>query len=96
MPARDGTAAMKEASGDVADRTALVAARLKSIYTKHVLPVEKRYQYEYFFESPLLSDVEFDGKSCLAWALTLYSLLDHDTPTHPNLPPLQPNPKSSS
>lgn len=44
-----------------ADRTALVAARLKQLYTKHVLPVEKRYQYEFFYESPYLSDVEFDG-----------------------------------
>jgi hypothetical protein len=47
----------------IADRTAVVAARLKQIYRKHVLPVEKRYQYDFFFESPFLSDVEFDGAS---------------------------------
>lgn len=47
--------------GETAHRTARVAARLKELYKKHVLPVEKRYQYDYFFESPLLSDVEFDG-----------------------------------
>jgi hypothetical protein len=43
------------------DRTQKVAARLKEIYRKSILPVEKRYRYDYFFESPLLSDVEFDG-----------------------------------
>jgi hypothetical protein len=39
----------------------MVAARLKQIYKKSVLPCEQRYRYEYFYESPLLSDVEFDG-----------------------------------
>ena len=46
---------------DTADRTAVVAARLKQIYRKAVLPVEKRYRYDYFYDSPLLTDVEFDG-----------------------------------
>lgn len=50
------------AAGDTADRTAVVAARLKQIYKKAVLPVEKRFQYDYFYESPFLSDVEFDSK----------------------------------
>ena len=49
--------------GDSADRTALISAKLKSIYRRAVLPVEKRYRYDYFFESPLLTDVEFDGES---------------------------------
>ena len=44
------------------DRTAMIAARLKAIYKKAVLPVEKKYRYDYFYESPLLSDVEFDCK----------------------------------
>ncbi len=44
-----------------ADRTAMIAARLKKIYQKAVLPCEKRYRYDYFYESPFLSDVEFDG-----------------------------------
>jgi hypothetical protein len=44
-----------------ADRTAIVAARLKKLYKNSVYPVEKKYRYDYFFESPLLSDVEFDG-----------------------------------
>lgn len=44
------------------DKTAMVSAKLKSIYTKAVLPIEKRYKYDYFFESPFLSDVEFDAK----------------------------------
>ena len=47
---------------DSADRTALISAKLKAIYRKAVLPVEKRYRYDYFFESPLLTDVEFDGE----------------------------------
>lgn len=45
-----------------ADRTAIVAARLKKLYKSSVYPVEKKYRYDYFFESPLLSDVEFDAK----------------------------------
>ncbi len=45
-----------------AERTAVICAALKSLYTKYVLPLEKKYQYDYFFESPFLSDVEFDGK----------------------------------
>ena len=47
--------------GGLDDRTALISAKLKQIYTKSILPVEKKYRYDYFFESPLLSDVEFDG-----------------------------------
>jgi hypothetical protein len=47
---------------EVADRTAMITSRLKEIYRKTVLPVEKKYQYDYFYESPLLTDVEFDGK----------------------------------
>jgi N-terminal EH-domain containing protein len=43
------------------DRAALISARLKQIYNKSILPVEKKYRYDYFFDSPLLSDVEFDG-----------------------------------
>jgi hypothetical protein len=46
---------------EVADRTNVITGRLKSIYRKVVLPVEKRYKYDYFYESPFLSDVEFDG-----------------------------------
>jgi hypothetical protein len=50
------------AADETADRTAMISAKLKSIYRKAVLPVEKRYRYDYFFESPLLTDVEFDGE----------------------------------
>jgi hypothetical protein len=46
---------------EVADRTNVITAKLKSIYRKTVLPVEKRYRYDYFFESPFLTDSEFDG-----------------------------------
>jgi hypothetical protein len=49
------------ARDEIADRTAVITARLKTIYRKVVLPVEKRYQYDYFYESPFLSDSEFDG-----------------------------------
>uniref|UniRef100_A0A7S2YG94 Calmodulin n=1 Tax=Entomoneis paludosa TaxID=265537 RepID=A0A7S2YG94_9STRA len=47
---------------EVADRTAMIADRLKHVYKKSVEPVEKRYRYDYFFESPFLTDVEFDSK----------------------------------
>jgi len=50
------------AGGDTADRSSRVQARLKQIYRKAVLPVEKRFRYDYFYESPFLSDVEFDSK----------------------------------
>jgi len=57
-----GGASTASASTDVADRTAIISSRLKTIYRKHVLPVEKRFRYDYFYESPLLTDVEFDSK----------------------------------
>ena len=47
---------------ELANRTANISAHLKKIYRKSVLPVEKRYKYDYFYESPLLTDIEFDGK----------------------------------
>jgi len=49
-------------ASDSVDRTAQVAAHLKNIYKKSVLPVEKRFKYDYFYESPFLTDVEFDAK----------------------------------
>lgn len=53
-------------SGDeIADRTSVITARLKTIYRKSVLPVEKRYSYDYFYESPLMTDVEFDGENAV-------------------------------
>ena len=45
----------------VDDRTSMIANKLKQLYTKSILPIEKKYRYDYFFDSPLLSDVEFDG-----------------------------------
>jgi len=56
----DGMA--KSSAEDLADRTAKVSAHLKQIYRKAVLPVEKRFRYDYFYESPFLTDVEFDSK----------------------------------
>jgi hypothetical protein len=52
----------RAAVDETADRTAMISAKLKAIYRKAVLPVEKRYRYDYFFESPFLTDVEFDGE----------------------------------
>ncbi len=50
------------ATDETADRTAMIAGRLKEIYKKSVFPVEQKYQYDYFYESPLMTDVEFDGE----------------------------------
>jgi len=47
---------------NLAERTALISARLKTMYKKSILPVEKRFRYDYFYESPMLSDIEFDSK----------------------------------
>jgi hypothetical protein len=55
---------------ETADRTAMIAGRLKEIYKRSVFPVEKKYQYDYFYESPLMTDVEFDGES-LFWVLLM-------------------------
>jgi len=50
-------------SGDEAlDKTNRVSARLKAIYKDNILPAEKRYRYDFFYESPYLTDVEFDAK----------------------------------
>ncbi|KAG7364564.1 cytoskeletal-regulatory complex EF hand domain containing protein [Nitzschia inconspicua] len=62
-PSAQASASGTASSGDeVSDRTSVITGRLKQIYRKVVLPVEKRYKYDYFYESPYLSDVEFDAK----------------------------------
>lgn len=43
-------------------KTNRVSSQLKAIYTENILPAEKRYRYDYFYESPFLTDVEFDAK----------------------------------
>ncbi len=53
----------RNVSNDLGERTAMVSSRLKSIYRKAVLPVEKRFRYDFFHESPFLTEVEFDCKS---------------------------------
>jgi EH domain-containing protein 1 len=58
------------------DRTAMIASRLKQLYTKSILPVEKKYRYDYFFDSPLLSDVEFDGTT-KNFTFAKYNSLEH-------------------
>lgn len=47
---------------ETSERSSKVQKRLKQIYSKTVLPVEKRFRYDYFYESPFLSDCEFDSK----------------------------------
>lgn len=62
-PAVQASAAAAEGGNDeAADRTSIITGRLKTIYRKAVLPVEKRYKYDYFYESPFMSDAEFDSK----------------------------------
>eukprot|EP00560_Eucampia_antarctica_P004793 CAMPEP_0197841792 /NCGR_PEP_ID=MMETSP1437-20131217/46377_1 /TAXON_ID=49252 ORGANISM="Eucampia antarctica, Strain CCMP1452" /NCGR_SAMPLE_ID=MMETSP1437 /ASSEMBLY_ACC=CAM_ASM_001096 /LENGTH=573 /DNA_ID=CAMNT_0043451593 /DNA_START=109 /DNA_END=1830 /DNA_ORIENTATION=- len=56
------TANKPTGANDLGERTALVSSRLKSIYRKAVFPVEKRFRYDFFYESPFLTDVEFDSK----------------------------------
>lgn len=60
--ARNSSAPPTPTGDETTDRTAVVSAQLKRIYKKAVLPVEKRYKYDYFYDSPLLTDVEFDGR----------------------------------
>lgn len=52
----------KNVINETSDRSSRVQSRLKQIYSKTVLPVEKRFQYDFFYESPFLTDVEFDSK----------------------------------
>eukprot|EP00579_Thalassiosira_antarctica_P015439 CAMPEP_0201942934 /NCGR_PEP_ID=MMETSP0903-20130614/49987_1 /ASSEMBLY_ACC=CAM_ASM_000552 /TAXON_ID=420261 /ORGANISM="Thalassiosira antarctica, Strain CCMP982" /LENGTH=552 /DNA_ID=CAMNT_0048485465 /DNA_START=84 /DNA_END=1742 /DNA_ORIENTATION=+ len=50
-------------SADVAiNQTISVSTKLKAIYKDNILPAEKRYRYDFFYESPYLTDVEFDAK----------------------------------
>ena len=44
------------------NKTSLVSEKLKAIYKDNILPSEKRYQYDFFYDSPYLTDVEFDAK----------------------------------
>jgi N-terminal EH-domain containing protein len=67
---------------ETADRTQQIADRLKDIYANSVHPVEKRYRYDYFFESPYLTNVEFDGTSTSKKTLALlYSFYVSYTPS---------------
>lgn len=43
-------------------KTNLVSTKLKAIYKDNILPAEKRWRYDFFYESPHLTDVEFDAK----------------------------------
>lgn len=53
---RPGSATAAASSGstgnETKDRSTLVQSQLKKIYKKAVLPVEKRFRYDYFYESP--------------------------------------------
>ena len=75
-PTKAGSARKPKTAGpptptgdETVDRTAVVSAQLKRIYKRAVLPVEKRYKYDYFYDSPLLTDVEFDGMCSYIQAL---------------------------
>lgn len=57
---------------EIADRTSVITARLKTIYRKSVLPVEKKCSYDYFYESPLLTDIEFDGTNSLCEMTSIF------------------------
>lgn len=50
------------ASDELISKTIKVSTKLKAIYKDNILPAEKRYRYDYFYESPYLTDVEFDSK----------------------------------
>lgn len=68
----EGSATPTNPAGEsTEDRTLLIAARLKQLYARAILPIEKKYRYDYFFDSPLLSDVEFDGESSARWSHSL-------------------------
>ena len=47
---------------DVINKTNKVSTKLKAMYKDNILPAEKRYRYDFFYESPHLTDVEFDAK----------------------------------
>lgn len=47
---------------EATNKTNKVSAKLKAIYKDNILPAEKRYRYDFFYESPFLTDVEFDSK----------------------------------
>ena len=65
----------KSSAEDLADRTAKVSAHLKQIYRKAVLPVEKRFRYDYFYESPFLTDVEFDCELIFLYIRTMFFII---------------------
>lgn len=50
------------ATDEPSKKTNHVQAQLKAIYKDNILPSEKRFRYDYFYESPYLTDVEFDSK----------------------------------
>ena len=46
---------------EVISKTNKVSHKLKEMYKNNILPAEKRYRYDFFYESPHLTDVEFDN-----------------------------------
>jgi hypothetical protein len=64
-PTENGSTSSGGPPDELTGRTAVITARLKQVYRKSVFPVEKRYKYDYFYESPLMTDVEFDGEITL-------------------------------
>ena len=57
---KGGTSA-EDQQNELAERTHTIATKLKAIYKKSIMPVEKRFRYDYFYDSPIMNDIEFDG-----------------------------------
>jgi GTP-binding protein EngB required for normal cell division len=62
MPKKHPPAMALVGNDENINKTNKVSAKLKAIYKDNILPAEKRYQYDFFYESPFLTDVEFDAK----------------------------------
>ena len=87
-PSAQAAAAVSAPVNDeIADRTNVITAKLKTIYRKHVYPVEKRYKYDYFYESPFLTDVEFDGALSSVLQKQFCVLFHESSVTHTLLQP---------
>jgi len=58
---KGGASTAEDQQNELAERTHAIATKLKAIYKKSIMPVEKRFRYDYFYDSPIMNDIEFDG-----------------------------------
>ena len=65
----------EEQQNELAERTHSIAMKLKAIYKKSIMPVEKRFRYDYFYDSPIMNDIEFDGELLMLLLLLLLFLI---------------------